>query len=79
MSKMENVADATNNLPSNDEDVILLLKTGKFGEGELHSRKREINYSQAEKCGPSGDGIKWRPQSKKNQWAHMNIHGKLIK
>jgi hypothetical protein len=37
---MENVADATNNLPSNDEDVILLLKTGKFGEGELESGGR---------------------------------------
>jgi len=51
---------------------------------------RNIDFSSQAKKGQSiivkrksvarlGDGIKWRPQSKKNQWAHMNIHGKLIK
>jgi len=43
--RWENVADATNNLPSNDEDVILLLKTGKFGEGELESGWSVLGYA----------------------------------
>jgi hypothetical protein len=37
MSKVKNVADATNNLPSNDEDAILESKKGRYGEGELES------------------------------------------
>jgi len=40
MSGIENVALATNNLPSNGEDEILESSIGKYGEDELESSGR---------------------------------------
>lgn len=40
MSELENVADATKEFSSNDEDELLESKIGKYGEGELESGGR---------------------------------------
>lgn len=40
MTNIENVASATKEFSSNDEDEILESKIGKYGEGELESGGR---------------------------------------